>query len=419
VSASRSEAARRANDIKIATWSVLLVCLGAPFFLTMRTPPTADFAYFYGSGVLLNRYPAERLYDYELQKTVFEQVQRREFRYGPNPYHPAIAMIFRPIARLPYRPAYWLWTSITLAMFTFALHVLDERFLAGLPNARAALYPLALSFSPFYRNVLLNGHLTGIGFLAFALALRDDDRERRFRSGLWLSVCVYKPTLLLLVLPMLAVTRKWRTIAGFATGAAASALLVTAMLGPSVWRGYIEMMFYFGRFAASATQIRPWNYVDFKAFVFSMVPGASSWAKATGVALLTAPVLVLLFLAWRRPAAPGKQRSTLLWSTTLTWSLLLNFYVGFYDSTLILISIISMIGLQTSLPRRKYKGATLLACLVLVVSWVSQPIAQAATIQLMTFAIAAFGSVQLSVCLASPKVDPSAADGACGNRAAT
>src|SRR5437763_12599852 len=89
--------------------------------------------------------------------------------------------------------------------------------LPSLPSAdRSLILLLALAFEPFIMECWLGGQLSAFGFFCVALALRLDLAGRPFRSGLVLGLCFYKPTLLVLLLPMLVVGRRFRTLAGMA-----------------------------------------------------------------------------------------------------------------------------------------------------------------------------------------------------------
>jgi hypothetical protein len=232
-----------------------------------------------------------------------------------------------------------------------------------------------------------------------AVALREDDRGNWFSSGLALSICAYKPTLLLLLLPMLVTTKRWKTIQGFAAGLLASTLLVTATEGVAIWRGYIKMLFYFGsQWSTSAARLRLYYYVDLKSLMLASVPAAPEWAKASMLAVISVCVLALLIVAWRRGSRTKSVR-VLLWSTTLSWSLLLNFYVSIFDSAMILIGMISMAALRDLVGRTLYRWSVLLSWLILAVSWMTVLLAQRTGVQIATILITFFASIQLAACL--------------------
>src|SRR5262249_35758112 len=112
--------------------------------------------------------------------------------------------------------------------------------------AASLIFCVALSFYPF-TWAAATGQPSTIGFLAMALAFREDQREHPFLSGLALSVCLYKPVLTVLFVPMLLLTRRFRTLIGYGAGAVAGAALATLVEGPRVWKGYLDLMFSFGR----------------------------------------------------------------------------------------------------------------------------------------------------------------------------
>ncbi len=115
-----------------------------------------------------------------------------------------------------------------------------------------------------------------VGFFAVAVAFCEQDRQRPVLSGLALSVCLYKPTLLLLFLPMLLITRSYRTLGGFVAGGLALTGIATAIQGIGVWPGYVRMLFSFG---SAALRTRGYKvltlYVDLSTFSALLLCGRS------------------------------------------------------------------------------------------------------------------------------------------------
>ena len=182
----------------------------------------ADFVNFYAMGRILNQYPAPELYDAALQDRVRTEVHPLNTgRYGPIPYPPFVGMLFQPFARMPYKTAYLLWLPISLGLYAAALTLITARLFPGERLRMSLILCLALGFFPFAIETLVNGQLSTIGFFALALAFLFDDSGRPFASGLALAVCAYKPTLLLLLVPMLIVTRRFKVLTGAVSGVAA------------------------------------------------------------------------------------------------------------------------------------------------------------------------------------------------------
>ena len=157
---------------------------------------------------------------------------------------------------------------------------------------------------------------------------------RSFRAGLFISFCLYKPPLLLLIVPLLIVARRWRIILGFVTGAAGLAGISLLTFG---WRGclaYAQLASEFSRLINSSTVgIRRWKYIDLNNFLGLLCGGQTP----ASVALWAAGVLAVIpWLArgWWDYGRCDPDQKTLLWATVLTWTLVLNIYVGAYDAIL-------------------------------------------------------------------------------------
>jgi hypothetical protein len=62
----------------------------------------SDFTYFYGIGRIVNEYSVARVYDYQLQQRIFNEMYPLQSGvYGPSPYPPFVALVFSCFARLP------------------------------------------------------------------------------------------------------------------------------------------------------------------------------------------------------------------------------------------------------------------------------------------------------------------------------
>jgi hypothetical protein len=212
----------------------------AKLVLSPSEVPKVDFVYSYGMGRMFNEYPAEQLYDYEVQKTVYTRIYPLKDGgvYGPNPYSPFIGILFRPFAHLAFLPAFLLWQSMSVILYLSGLALLAGRFFPDDSSRRILIFFLALAFQPFFW-LISTGQLSAIGFFALALAFREEEQRRPILSGLALALCTYKPTLLLLFLPMLLITRRYKTLIGVAVGAGALAAFSTAVQGTRIWPGFV------------------------------------------------------------------------------------------------------------------------------------------------------------------------------------
>jgi hypothetical protein len=378
------------KDINLLCW-LLLGTFSIPLLLAQRPSEgkNTDFVQLYSVGRILQEYPADELYDYRLQQKLFRELNPlQEGSYGPSPYPPFVAVLFRQMARLPYFPAYLLWISISLLLYLLGLTVMTGMFLDGDPVHRSLVFCVALGFHPFIIGTMINGQLSAVGFLSLALTIREERRSRSFLSGLALSLCAYKPTLLVLILPMLLVTRRLRALAGFTTGVLALILFATAIEGARVWSGYFDLLRYF-------SGLHPWlrlrMYIDFRAFA-SLLSRTHSWIAFIVVGSHASWAAVRLVRMWLRSVGAGSSAGAAVWGTTITLTLLLNVYVPIYDSILLVLSTIMTGHLTKKFAGRWFEA---LCLLVFVSSWFTVQLAARTGIQLVTIFVAALSVIQM------------------------
>ncbi len=390
------------EQLNIVCWGVLLFGFVVPFtsiVLASHRPPDGDFAGFYSLGRILNTHPMQDLYNYELQKEVCNQVHARSGAYGLLPYPPFVGIFFQPFALLPYPAAYVLWLGFTLVLYAAGLQLLLDRFLTLDPVRRSLLFCFAFACFPFLIDTAASGQLSAVGFFALAVALCQDDAGHPFLSGLALSLCLYKPTLLVLLVPMLLVTRRFRSLLGFAAGAAVLVGLPTAIGGIGIWAAFLRTLLSFGKAAGGAdasTVLILVKYVDLTSFS-AFVRGGRSWPGLAILFLAVAAAVAFLLRVWWQSPRHGKPFNALVWAVTITWTLLLNVYVPMYDSILIVLALIVTAAALRQIPlSRIHRAFTLLWILILAGSWFSGWLDGRTGVQLLTLLFAALGVLQFS-----------------------
>jgi Glycosyltransferase family 87 len=240
-----------------------------------------------------------------------------------------------------------------------------------------------------------------VGFFALALAIREDDRGHEFWSGLALCLCLYKPTLLVLALPMLALTRRVKALLGFAIGLAALVLTTTAFEGFTVWPHFVAALHSFGNSSIgieSHSFLPLAKYVDLTSFS-SAIPGGRSWLGLVFFCVVgLSAITFLLRFWWKSAAATEPGIKTLVWATTLTWTLLINVYVPIYDSILIVLSVLLTAAFLPKIRVRFIHWSfTVNWILILVCSWISVPVSRATGVQILTLLFTAFGFLQFAM----------------------
>ncbi len=375
-----------------------------------RGIPDADFVNFYAMGRIFSQYPPARLYDGDLQNSIRTQIHPLSSGfYGLIPYPPFVAMAFAPLARLPYATAYLLWLAVTLTLYVAALIMVCRRFFAADPLRWSLAVCLGVAFLPFALETLANGQLSAIGFFAMALAFLLADSGRYFPSGLALSLCAYKPTLLLLVVPMLLVSRQFKALAGILAGSAGLCAATTLAAGTGVWPAFFSLLFHFGHASVgvqTGSILNLSKYVDLAAFS-ALLPHGRSPAVLLLLAGCACWAAMSLVQAWWHAPAAGHTAMRLAWAATLTWTLLLNLYVPVYDTILVVLSVIITAGVWKKVRRDWYGSlAGILVTLIFTAPWFAGSLADDWHVQVQTVLLGILGAAQLRLIRLEQKERP-------------
>ena len=277
------------KEMNLACWGIFTALLVTRFFYPLWIQfntgvgsfhiRPADFIYFYGIGRIAHEYPLVRLYDYNLQLKTFNEIYPlHDGAYGPSPYPPFVALFFSLFARVPFLPAFFLWAGTSLALYITGIAAIVKDIFPGERLKVSLIFCFALAFSPFLYSTLANGQIGALAVCSVGFAFALERRSKPFASGMALSILAYKPTLLLLLIPMLLLTRRFRAFSGFTIGAAMLILTATACGGMQIWPAYAHFLSYFGRVAGfdGHSVLRLWKYVDFSSFLQAVCGGRSS-----------------------------------------------------------------------------------------------------------------------------------------------
>jgi hypothetical protein len=394
------------REVNFACWALFLAFLVVPLGIVhwiqakqgvgSYTQLHSDFVLYYGTGTLANQYPATKIYDYALQQRAFNEISP-DLPYGTSPYPPFIPLFFSFLARLSFNNAYFVWLVLTLALYCAGIWAVASVVFPGERLTLSLILCFALAYQPFVAETLANGQLSAIAIFAFGLAIYQEMHERSFYGGLALALLTYKPTLLLLVLPMLFLTRRLRMLFGFIAGGLALFLVGTAYGGLKVWPAYVGLLRLNSRLAGVHGQsaLKLEKYLDFSS-VSHMIPGGRTTAGLIFLFALAIVIGVVLgFIVWKSRKKP-RPAQWLAWAAVLTWTLMLNIYVPIYDSVLVVLAVILTLGALCDLRwSRAAEWTTFLAVLIFAVSWIAEPVAKAHGIQLLTVVLSLFGSAQL------------------------
>jgi len=392
------------KELNVVCWGLLValgLLIGVLVWNHVKGGEGFDFVYFYGAGRLAAEHPPVRLYDYASQLQVFNSIcPSQKTHYGPSPYPPFVGLFFSGLSRLPFRLAYFLWMAVSLALYLIGIRAVLNEVLPAEQLEASLMLCLAIAFPPFLLYTFVNGQLASVAVFCVGLAIYEEGSQKPFLSGLVLSILTYKPTLLLLIVPMLLLTRRFKTLAGFISGAMTLVAISTAFAGRQIWPAYVRLIEAFRKLSVGDVTsgikggLRRWQFVDLNSLSYA-IPGAHSrlgFVLMAGIALAVASWIAALF--WK--SVQGERSvQYLTWGTALTWTLLLNIYVPIYDSVLATIAIILTIGALEDLSwERAVRWIVVVAVLIFAVSWITRAIAETHGIQLLTVLLFGFGIAQ-------------------------
>jgi len=367
-----------------------------------QKPLGEDFAGFYYAGDILNKDGPEWLYNSQHQHKKYHQLFPHQKRETSLPYvHPPwVAYFFRPISFIPYPAAFVLWVVLSIGLYLAGFSLIMK-----VSPSLASYDPLttlcvALAFEPFLMECLLGGQLSAVAFFSVCLGYFFQQRNHSFASGMALGILFYKPTLLVLIMPMLVVTRSGLSLLGLAVSGLILAGISMFTVG---WGGsldYLEVLYRFSSEISTFMPLRNYKYVDINTFLRLLLGGTSGLQMVLFI-ILMASFLSVFFVKWASFNKHSYSSKQLLWATTLTGTPIINFYVGIYDSILIvagmLITIDVVLNHLSTESHRIPIMLQILLVLLFVVSWINQPLAVITNIQCYTLVLLSLLIYQFSI----------------------
>jgi hypothetical protein len=225
-----------------------------------------DFLQLY-AGARLAGSPS--LYDKHASLAIHKEVTGR---YSEGVFYsriPIYAWALKPLGKMPFRAAFWLFVSLNLLGFAWFMREFA---------AREPLLAILGWLYPPLTAALINGQDLGLLAAIAAAGYLLLDRKRPFAAGLIWSLCAIKPHLFLLVPLALAIRRQWRALCGGLTGGLAILAGCYLAQGPDWIARYASLL--------GDPEIHPGleRMPNFQSLRLVLSPGAGSWFIWLGAA---------------------------------------------------------------------------------------------------------------------------------------
>jgi hypothetical protein len=279
-----------------------------------------------------------------------------------NPYvsPPFMALVYAPLAALPYGVALALWTLISAALIVVSLRLLWP-MVPNLDGVGKRGLLIHLLCAPPVLYLFLGGQDTAVSLALLAGGLSLFRSGKQMSAGALLGLGVLKPQLIAVIPILLLAQRRWHALAGWVAVAGSLTVLSMAMVGVDGVRDYVSLPrsdFY----RISVVEGRGWEMQSFVALARAMLPGgASSLVTILTVAVGTIAIGLLVRAAHRTRNV--EQAFTRLFALALLTIPFVSPHLFLYDCLVFVIPVLFL--LDAGVYVRQIRWALIIAYLAL------------------------------------------------------
>jgi hypothetical protein len=334
------------KSLSILAAVVILEIAVAVTLIPLTTPArlqTTDFVNFYVGAWIVRQGDGANLYRRDTQDAAFQSV----LGYKSNQYflHPPFeAAALAPLTRLSLEQGFVVWMLINVAL----LGLLPLILMPCMPLVYRKPYLVLLGFCFLPALIALNLGQDSI-LLLFVLSASYllMAKQREFAAGLVLALAAIKFQYLLILIPLLLVSRKFRLVAAFTLGCGLLGLVSSFITGP---RGLLEYFHFLRSFDAHAGYggLNPSLMVNARGFLAGLGYKEHWFAYASAIGILLFGLGVAGAIIGRK-----KEKAGMAFALFLVIAVAAAPYAHFPDATVLLLPVIiatdyvAMAGIRT------------------------------------------------------------------------
>ncbi len=329
-------------------------------FLPIGLRGDTDFSIFYTGGSLLRTGYNHQLYDYKLQL----QFEREHVSQTPAPYNhlPYEALLFVPVSLLSYETAYltFLIVNVGFAILSFSV-IREPSHSRWLPAAVFISYfPIAAAIGDGQDSIML--------LLIAGSACWLSSRKQEWLAGAVLALGMFRFTIVLPLVALLLLWKRWRFAGGFAAVAVVLLGLSAWMVGPTQIQLYAAHLLSLSGLAAQEAGYYSLSYAVPRMMnlrgIFANLVTVPHWGERLSIA---ASFVLLLWVAKRGRAITPKHQFAL----AVACSILVSYHLFVYDLSILLIPMMAVLGIAEQDDSRMAKIAVLtpLVCVPIGLLW--------------------------------------------------
>ena len=296
-----------------------------------------DFTAFYSAGKCVLSGRGSELYTTEgearFQREFASQVKIRQ---SPLPFtHPPFeAALFAPLAVLPYQAAYWTWNGLSVLALLGFLWLLRPY----IPNLRAwspALPILAaLAFFPVF-VCLLQGQDSLLLLLLFGGTLAAVEKGSDFVGGILLGLALFRFQLVLPLMIIFLVRRRWKVLSGFLLTGIALAAVSIPVVGWTHVLGYPQALLHISHAQGSAA-MNPKDMPNLRGLLVSFLGEFAAAYWLTAVLSFS----LVCFAAWKWKTEPEQPDYRFGFGLAVTVAVMVSYHLMGHDLSVLLLPLL-------------------------------------------------------------------------------
>ena len=281
---------------------ILNVALGDTPLTVIGNPLLPDYLANWTGGRFLVDGMADALYDrqaqYRLQAATVGPSDSVAWFVSP----PITAVLYAPLALLPYVPSALLWAAITIGLLVASLALMRPMF-PRLSGRDWVVVGVAIAATQPLLQLIGSGQNTAVCLFLWVAGVRLLGSGREVAAGSLFALGLIKPQLFVLAPVVLLAQRRWRALGAWAAVASAMAVVSVAVVGVDGVVEWVTLPFS-DLYRSLVQDEQAWRMQGLPSLVTAVAPDSlASAAEALGLVVAAALVLLFARTAFRAPSS--------------------------------------------------------------------------------------------------------------------
>jgi len=241
--------------LAISLWGVCAVDYSTPgIFDRAGNIKFQDFLQFPIAARLVVTGHSDQLYDDRVLASGIRAIAGRDTNvYLQYFYGPQVALLFIPLASLPFLLQAVIFAALSLALYFGCVYLLSRQCPA-LRRHTALIAICALAYPPLF-HFFVRGQVSALVLVCFTAAYLAFRAKRDFLAGVALGFLAFKPQFLVAIPLILLLAQAWNALAGVVALAAAQLALTSICFESAVMSGYFARLLHSARHPGSTELI--------------------------------------------------------------------------------------------------------------------------------------------------------------------